>query len=187
MRHILVTTTCDVDDCDHDANAVTVALDGARPLVVDLCPSHDADLTGPLRELLAVAGVNPDAVADGTPVYRPSGRKPKHDNPPLRCPECGELCGTTTSGVQSHARRHHGVTLAQLFYPSSRTSDAPLPCPVCGDRFATGTGVGAHAVRTHAVPSVQGLAALWQMGVDAGDPHGVVAARQPITSQAVAA
>lgn len=171
MQEII--TRCDV--CAELAEPVVVALGRTeRRVVVDLCPAHDVELVGPLRELLAAHArpiVDAEPGTSSKPVALPADR-------PWQCLVCGQL-SKTASGLKQHYRAKHGVGLSELV--------PDLRCPVCSSTLETPTGLGAHAAAHPGINPADGIVGLIRAATEAGDPHGVVAAMRRRASSAARA
>lgn len=118
------------------ATTVTIAIDGNRPLMLDLCETHEKELVAPLYELLMDAGA---------PVRADE----------LTCQSCGKAYKKRES-LRKHVERHHGAGAAAPSSPQgqldiSSTGDEPKPydCPDCDSSFSTPQGRGAHRSRAH--------------------------------------
>lgn len=166
-----IITLCDVCMADDSTGAgvpTTVSIDGVRPVVLDLCTEHRAQLLEPLTAALERHGRT--ATEQGTPPAAPTkgrpGRKPAQPADPAAayvCVLCGHIVGTRP-GLSYHLTSAHDVPTLDALYPETM-------CPACGIEVATIASLIRHAGDDHD-STVHGL---YRDTIKAGDPRGLAA------------
>lgn len=151
----VIVAWCDphmADDEQVPGKSFQIALDGQKPVEVDLCEQHEKEFLTPLLLLLGEVG---------QPVVEPTAKvKVKR----FTCPECQKGLSSRDS-FGKHLRNQHGKGLGEIeevtasqegVAPASapEVTDAgprPLafPCPSCERSFETPQGRGAHRSSTH--------------------------------------
>lgn len=157
---------CDVHLAEDErvpATTVTVTVDGAGPVEIDLCAEDRKRYVEPLVELLTAHGAAPTRGALAPARAAIDGRAGKPTTRPrhLQCLWC-PLDYSAQSGYLAHLRKVHGFDSLPDAYGEQ--------CPLCGQSF---TALGAHTVRAHDATQT----AAFVLARELGDPHGVVARR----------
>lgn len=154
-RELRVRTWCDAcleEGAQEPAvhRGIKVSLDGAPPLLLDLCQRHHVELVRPLLVALERYGVDPD----GTP--EPSGRRDsnraRRRSGPFKCqvPGCTASPLKHTGSLWQHLKGLHGLTMAEY----RETYGEPVPmteeelaelvvevsCDLCGQTYSTAKG-----------------------------------------------
>lgn len=174
---------CDIHDGAHEGTEHTVKING-ETILVDACDGFVTDLRnrGRLPEIASPSlngQVKPKAAVaakKSVPSRRPArplarkqvGTKP---NPEMRAADATFPCIAcpkefeSGSGFQSHSDAHGFKTAGDMYGDK---------CPVCDVKHGRLTN---HAKEEHGIPNV---AQLFKAAVEAGDPHGIVAARRKV-------
>jgi hypothetical protein len=143
---------------------VTVALNGAAPVEIDLCDDDRKRYVEPLAEILRQYGAPASHQGARSPARSSSdsrqGRPPSGDRH-LQCLWCSATYAAQ-SGYLIHLRKRHGFDSLADAYGEQ--------CPLCGQSFGS---LGAHTTRSHEATQT----AAFILARDQGDPHGVVARR----------
>lgn len=131
MREIRVMRWCDAKHGDdereriHAQHEVVVAMDRAKPLMIDLCDDHYMQIVDPLRVLLDERGAPADQPQ--TPQARSNaGRKVDVPSVKLPAPPC-PVCGTqspTRGALGQHLKQKHGKGL--LDFPELALPNSPI-------------------------------------------------------------
>lgn len=119
-----------------------IAVNGAKPVEVDLCEQHEKEFLSPLLELLDDSG-QPVEQRATTSV---SGRK--------QCSMCEKVL--TREGLRKHLMTQHGIerraagdVVREIFGTPSNVKVGERPCPDCGQKFDTPQGLGVHRRTKH--------------------------------------
>lgn len=178
-----IVTLCDV--CGERAEPVVLAIGRTeRRVVVDLCPTHDAETVEPVRELLTSHG---RPIVDPEPAPPPAAvRTPRADKShPYRCLVC-DMPSKSAAGIAQHYSSHHGMSTTGEIYGHH-------VCPLCGHDLGNAAALGTHTRAAHPEAGhdhngvMGGAHWAYLMAERAGDPHGEVsAARERLRSRAAA-
>lgn len=138
-----------------------IALNGAKPVEIDLCKEHEEELIAPLRELLGDLG----QPVSKSPQASTSGGSPKA---PCSQPGCGKEL--SREGMRKHMMTQHGMErpaagdAVRLVFGSVHGASVGIrECPECKAagrspeeyQFDTPQGLGAHRRSVHNVMGTQ--------------------------------
>lgn len=167
VTRVRIERWCDVCQEEMPGEEREVALDGRRPLYVDLCAEHEEQLLGPLREILSTHG-SPTRTTQPVLGYRQPARAPSKSHPCILCSSsfsgAGDL-GRHYADVHGYARTgKHGTSLATVY---------GKVCPLCGQEQGSRAHMRSHRAELGDDPT--NTATLFARADELGDPHGVVA------------
>jgi hypothetical protein len=172
---------CDVclsEDRNSRGRTVSITLDGAIPVGLDLCDEHEDEQLGTLRALMSKYGAPVQPVRKSASLQAPP-REVKPEPPAVVCPICRETRSTLQSMGQ-HLNRSHDISLPER---AAAPAFFGLRCPVCGEGPFANLGIQ-HAIGSH--PELQGGGpALFARARQLGDPHGVVAQHEARVRNAI--
>lgn len=178
---------CDIHDGEHEAVERTMKIDG-ETILVDACDRFVEDIRNrgrlpqlaapspngkvvpakaavPAKKQVAAKRSAPKKLSRKAPAAKPNAEMRSTDAtfPCFLCPK--EL--ESGSGFQSHSDVHGFATAGEM------TGDK---CPLCKTKHGRLTN---HAKEEHGIPNA---AQLFKAAVEAGDTHGIVAARRKVAT-----
>lgn len=143
MRELRLHAYCDPcleagthEEVDPDRVLVLALREGEPRRQLDLCQHHEAQLLGPLRELLTGSVAPPPAMTVGlqlAPALIPAGSED-----PAVCPVCSKRIELARN-MMRHLEKQHGVD----------RPPQPAHCPDCDYESEEANRMKAHRNRTH--------------------------------------